>query len=440
MDPLSIAASVAGLIAAGGKLAAILTQICRLSDAPPLCKAVLTEVCDTAMALRQVQNFLNGQLYVPSERREYVLLEHVATALTGCVMTKDELETLLDGMGLIYAGNGTSIRGVFDRVKWVRKEQDIQRLVQRLQNHKASLNLILTIFQCSSSVQVQNSVDRLSNLVEEALLSHSELSIRLGRLEGDSSLRDSTIRDLTVNEDVGSIMEQEDQGNDDASVVTITRESEDNSENEDNFIPAPFEFDAELQGSRAYWRSQLLRSDGHSETSITTSIRRKAAASIFSALSLAEISNLSQYSLPIFMQEIGNQEWYIQVGKFAMNPGGMGPTALDLIFEIESFKGVKKTFSMQSSHTGRDLKVLTGHYPFNYAFIYEYSSSLSSPTKLFRIRDDKTFEEQGITAEQLQRGARVWTTLGFRAVGGEPRRAAIARLRGEFEFERFSGG
>ena len=65
MDPLSIATSVAGLIAEGGKLAAILTQIGRLSDSPSLCKAVLTEVCDTVVALRQVQSFLNGQLHVP---------------------------------------------------------------------------------------------------------------------------------------------------------------------------------------------------------------------------------------------------------------------------------------------------------------------------------------------------------------------------------------
>jgi hypothetical protein len=223
MDPLSIATSVAGLIAAGGKLAAILTQISRLSDAPPLCRAVLTEVCDTAAALRQVQNFLDGQLRIPSGGREHVLLEHVATALTGCVMTKDELESLLDGVGLVYAGSG--ITGIFDRVKWVRKEQDIQRLIQRLQNHKATLNLILTILQCSSFTQVHDLVIRLTGLVEEAVLSSSALSMRLSRLEGSSTLRYPTTKTSTINNTESTNgHEPGELDGDDASVLTITRD------------------------------------------------------------------------------------------------------------------------------------------------------------------------------------------------------------------------
>jgi hypothetical protein len=323
MDPLSIATSVAGLIGAGAKLAAILTPISRLSDAPPLCKAVLTEVCDTAVALRQVQNFLDGQLHIPSERREYVLFEHVAAALTGCVMAKDELETLLDGMGLVYAGSG--ITGTFDRMRWIRKEQGIQRLVQRLQNHKASLNLILTVLQCSSVTQIQNSVLRLSNLVEEAVSSNSALSIRLGRLEGGSTLRSPTIQTARANGAKSvNTPEQEELFSDDASVITVTQVPEGQSQSENHFVLAPFTFDSELQTSRVYRRLQLLDSDSHSETSATTSTRQRAAASIFSALSLADISNLSQYSLPIFIKEISNSRWYVQVGSSVTVGAGWG--------------------------------------------------------------------------------------------------------------------
>jgi hypothetical protein len=432
MDPLSIATSVAGLIAAGGKLAAILTQISRLSDAPPLCKAALTEVCDTAVALRQVQNFLNGQLHIPSERREHVLLEHVAAALTGCVMTKDELETLLDGMGLVYAGSG--ITGVFNRVKWIRKEQDIQRLVQRLQNHKASLNLILTIFQCSSFMQIQDSVIRLSSLVEEAVSSHSALSIRLGRLEGGSTLRSPTIQTSRAN-DAESINspEQEELGSDDASVVIVTRVPEDQSQSEDQFVLAPLAFDSELQASRVYRRLQLLDSDGHSETSITTSTRQRAAASIFSALSLAEISNLSQYSLPIFIQEIGNSQWYIQVGRISMTPNGIGGTTSGISFDVTCLSEKRKTYTMQPSNTGYDLKELASYLPPNeVALIYTYSF------RLFKIQDHKTFEEQGITADQV--GARVYILLRYRAGGGKWRPRSGRRLRGEDEYKRFDGG
>src|SRR5437667_9509040 len=106
MDPLSIAASVVGLLAVGGKLTLILSNVTRLADAPPLCKAALVEVCELSAVLRQIRNFLNGRLAVPDERRECVLLEHLTTALTGCVMTKDQLETIVDDIGYAYAESG----------------------------------------------------------------------------------------------------------------------------------------------------------------------------------------------------------------------------------------------------------------------------------------------------------------------------------------------
>ena len=433
MDPLSIAASVAGLIGAGAKLAAILSQISRLSDAPPLCKAVLSEVCDTAVALRQVQNFLDGQLHIPSERREHVLLEHVAAALTGCVMAKDELETLLDGMGLVYAGSG--ITGTFDRMKWIRKEQDIQRLVQRLQNHKASLNLILTVLQCSSVAQIQNSVLRLSNLVEEAVSSNSALSIRLGRLEGGSTLRSPTIQTSRANDaDSINTLEQEELFSDDASVITVTQVPEGQAPSENHFVLAPFTFDSELQTSRVYRRLQLLDSDGHSETSVTTSTRQRAAASIFSALTLAEISNLSQYSLPIFIQEISNSRWYVQVGRISTTPTGIGGTTSGISLNVTALHGARETYEMEPSNTGYELKKLIRQPPpDSVVLIYNYGS------KLFKIQDHKTFEEQGIKAGHV--GARVYILLRYRAGGGDGYSLPPGpRLRGADEFERFDGG
>jgi hypothetical protein len=281
-------------------------------------------------------------------------------------------------MGLVYAGSG--ITGVFDRMKWIRKEEDIQRLVQRLQNHNASLNLILTVLQCSSVTQIQNSVLRLSNLVEEAVSSNSALSIRLGRLEGGSTLRSPTIQAARAN-DAESIntLEQEELFSDDASVITVTQVPEDRSQSENHFVLAPFTFDSELQTSRVYRRLQLLDSDGHSETSVTTSTRQRAAASIFSALSLAEISNLSQYSLPIFIQEISNNIWYVQVGRISMTPDGIGGTTSGISFNVTDLHGTRETYTMQPSNTGYELKQLIKHTPLintlpkQVALIFSYS-------------------------------------------------------------------
>ena len=308
MDPLSIAASIAGLLAAGGKLAAVLAQISRLSDAPLLCRAALTEICDISASLRQMQRFVQDQASVPAERREHVLLEHLAAALTGCVITKDELETIVDNLGLAYQRSG--ITGVFDRVRWVRKEKDINHIIQRLQNHKSSLNLILTIFQCSSASQIQDSVARLCGLVEQAVASSSALSVRLSRLESNSTVgRPET--EIMVWEGDGVAYDEEER--DDATSVRTIRASLGTVSGMHKTAIQSFTFDATLRRSRVYQKFRRTKSDGHSDSSITTSTRQHAAMSIFCAATLDEISNLSQFSLPIFIQEISNNQWYTSV-------------------------------------------------------------------------------------------------------------------------------
>ncbi|RYP63018.1 hypothetical protein DL771_009473 [Monosporascus sp. 5C6A] len=301
MDPLSIAASVVGLLMAGGKIISILSQVTRLSDAPPLCRVTLDEICDISVALRQMQNFVTGQMVVPVERRQHVLLEHLATAVTGCVLTKDELETLVDDLGLAYSGSG--VTGVFDRAKWIRKEDEIRSLLQRLQNHKSSLNLILTIFQCNSSSETQESLMRLCDLVEEALSRSSALSVRISRLEGNRTIGHS-------DPELASLDDGDAAEGDDATTRAPGRAIGDQPQSSRELRTITFTFDETLWNSRAYQRLHLIGPDAHSETSITSSARQRIARSIFSALTIGDISNLSQYSLPIFVHEISNNQWY----------------------------------------------------------------------------------------------------------------------------------
>lgn len=66
------------------------------------------------------------------------MVEHVVTIVSGCVMTFSELEKSLDELR-------TENMRTFDRLKWAKKEADILPFVQRLQNHKASLSLMLNV-------------------------------------------------------------------------------------------------------------------------------------------------------------------------------------------------------------------------------------------------------------------------------------------------------
>jgi len=222
-------------------------------------------------------------------------------------MAKDELENILDGLGLVYTTSG--VTGIFDRAKWIRREDDIEKLVQRIQNHKSLLILVLTVLQCNSTVQIQTSLDHLTRLMGDVTLSNASLVARMNRLEDHRTPggmeRDFDSRYYSDKDDESTKMTTQSNlasGQQSGKGLAVT-------------IPS-FDFESELQNSTVY-RKHLFRRSGdvHSETSITTRHRRGAAASIFSAISLADISNISLYSLPIFIQEIGNNKWYINHGR-----------------------------------------------------------------------------------------------------------------------------
>lgn len=141
MDPLSVSASVVGILAAAGKMAPLLTKLTALADAPSSAVATLNEISEMTAALRRFQDYLNGTISVPAGCEQYVLLEHVAATLIGSVTTYSELEAIIDSVRV------DPETGTFDRIRWTDKENDIRDIVQRIQNHRTSLTLMLTILQ-----------------------------------------------------------------------------------------------------------------------------------------------------------------------------------------------------------------------------------------------------------------------------------------------------
>lgn len=141
MDPLSVAASIVGLLGAGAAVTKFLVSVVNAGDAGSLAKRVLAEVADITVALQHVQEYISGRAQVPAKRQSMVLLEHVLTTLTGCVLTYSDLQSTLAKFNI------DTEMDTFDKIKWIRQQARIGVLVQRLQNHKSSLNLILTILQ-----------------------------------------------------------------------------------------------------------------------------------------------------------------------------------------------------------------------------------------------------------------------------------------------------
>jgi len=294
MDPLSVTASVIALLGAGGRIISILSQVAAISDAPALATVTLTEMTDISTALQHIRDFVNGAVKVSAELQRHILLEHLVATLTGCLTTYSELDAITDGLKI-----GSSGMSVSDRVKWTIKEASISAVVRRLQNHKSSLNLMLSILQSTSIIEIHQTVTRLHGLMEQLLCSDDDLYRRLSSLKGARSPPSGVSNMETI------VSDSADDNGHNATIRPVMMTKKDTMHDMMGFT-----FNSVLANSRIHSGFKSLRSKTHSQTPVASSTRRKMAISVFSATSLADISNISVYSLPICAQEVGNSNWF----------------------------------------------------------------------------------------------------------------------------------
>lgn len=122
-------------------VALLSTVVTKYKDSPALAQRILFEVADISAALGQLQDFVVNRTKTASERGSLILLDQLLTTLTGCVTTYSDIQLVLTGLNI------SEDMGTFDRIKWMRQEERLNTLVQRLQSHKSSLTLMLTILQ-----------------------------------------------------------------------------------------------------------------------------------------------------------------------------------------------------------------------------------------------------------------------------------------------------
>ncbi|KAH0425952.1 hypothetical protein CcaCcLH18_10656 [Colletotrichum camelliae] len=286
MDPLSVSASVVGLLAAGCKISSALFVVVNSTrEAPKSAQSLLWEIADISAALGSLQSFVTGRAQASAERGGLILLEHVLTTLTGCVTTYSDLQFIVDGLKI------DEHMGLVDRAKWMMQESSIGVLVGRLQNHKASLTLMLGILQCETMQEAENSTRRLCTLVQQVLESNKELCDRIRALEKE-----------------GSVIAQTEAGKDDASTIRRRRDSKALSFVDSDRAVLKFTFDQDLEASRVYNR---VLNNRQSMASLTSTALYTTALSVFSNLSLSQVSNISFYALPIYAVDLSNDACYV---------------------------------------------------------------------------------------------------------------------------------
>ena len=139
MDPLSVAASVVGLLVATANASQMLTTLIHsVKNAPTLAEHVLLEVSSISASLVQVQGYLTGAKPGSQARTRLVMVDQIVATLTTCVMTFSKLEAILTSLNL------NQPQQKWARVAWARQESSLTALLERLKRSKVSLTLNLT--------------------------------------------------------------------------------------------------------------------------------------------------------------------------------------------------------------------------------------------------------------------------------------------------------
>lgn len=142
MDPLSVAASVAGLISLAGQLVPALYNLgTSVNEASKDAQAAVTEVSGMSIVLQALEKYVAGRSIIRADRLRLITVEHISASLTACVLTYDELDLLLKDLH-IESGFRT-----LEKAVWMLKREKVAELVKRIQNHKLTFTCMLNIIQ-----------------------------------------------------------------------------------------------------------------------------------------------------------------------------------------------------------------------------------------------------------------------------------------------------
>lgn len=140
-DPLSVAASIIGIIAAAGKVAETLGPfVSNVKDTKNIARTIQNQAKDSRSILQALQRLFDDLEQSPRRRRELIQIDQLrATLLDGAVIFSD-LEPVVLQLGPAHE----SLR---NRVQWVRKKDQLETFISRLELFKSSITVMLNILQ-----------------------------------------------------------------------------------------------------------------------------------------------------------------------------------------------------------------------------------------------------------------------------------------------------
>jgi hypothetical protein len=292
--------AIVGLLSAAQQISSAIGNLVSKSKSAPKDMQNLKSTVDTIRSvLLQLQLLLLGRAKVDRQRTSLILVEQVVITLSACVTTFSELDVFVGSL------DSDNKLGLMDRIRWATKAATIQEHLKKLEMHKSSLTLMMTILtwysrsisiwlvvklivNSESTYKAEDAVDELSGMIRQVLDNHQILAQRLLSIEIG----------LNTEQPLSSHLPQASE----QVPQNIQRTAE------------GFAFEEVLQNSWVYQRSDR-RSDGGA-FSVISAAGRTASWSMLSGLSLSDnISIIAVQALPVYAHDLSNSEVY-QFGEF----------------------------------------------------------------------------------------------------------------------------
>ncbi|EXL94505.1 hypothetical protein FOIG_12700 [Fusarium odoratissimum NRRL 54006] len=331
-DPLSVAASIAGLISITVEAVKFLSPYVSASKRTPHIAAhVYSEVQSTQVILIGLQNLTKNLGSIKAQHAALIGVNQVIAILTDGVLLYSELQNELRSLpGQEDIDERLTLRG---RLLWARKESTFVTLLQRLQSFKSSTSLVLMILQSDSDQSAKQHQEQLCNNVQALLESNNALARRLMNLEDSLDFRSTVLRRTSFL----SPLTPSDPHTSSRRLSTETSLR----------IPT-LAFETALRASRVYRRAKRYSMD----FSFRSSVARSRNWSILSGLSLSDISNISVVALPIHRDDLTNAQDYdfgddIPVGEELHRPPIDWPLlvqCLEIKLMMLQIRGMQKHF------------------------------------------------------------------------------------------------
>lgn len=150
---MELGTAIVGLVVAGAQISAVLNRfISSCTNAPSAAHSIYQEVGEFRIVLQKLQHIVFSPEPLDNEKASLIDTGPISFTLVHCVCTFDELEKELKRMKLDEFNLEGKKLGVWHRMRWSLVEQTMSAMILRIQNHKSTLGILLSVLLSYASI------------------------------------------------------------------------------------------------------------------------------------------------------------------------------------------------------------------------------------------------------------------------------------------------